>query len=581
MATAALDVVTGSILRAKLASVIDEMATTLMNTAHSSRISTARAFACGMLDEDGQVVALDNPLHLASVARTSASVLDYYRFQVAADDVFVTNDPYGGGSTVQYFTLLAPLGHGDDIVAYLAVQAHLSDIGGVVMGNYHPTAIELWAEGARFTPLKIVVDGKPRRDGFDTVVLNSRDPEGFRGDLDAMLATIAVGRRRLAELIDEHGLASVQAGMAAAVDYAERRLRGSLDRIPEGRFAGEAVLDHDGQGRSDLAVRVELERSGDGLRLDFAATDDQSAGFVNSPTANTIAYALLPLLGLLDESVPLNAGLLRPLEIVLRPGSLVDPAYPAPTGWCREHVGFEITEAVSQALARALPEQAGLGFASRALVFTVTKDVLIGGVEEQLGVTDIGALAQTGAPATAFADGWGQPGPSSFGLLPSIEELEAEVAASVVRLEYVTDSGGPGAHRGGLGTETVVRFAAGSRERLYACVAGVEHAQPGNQGGHAGGPVSLAVLRDGEEVEIGTLMQDDPLRAGAEVRLRSAGGGGHGDPRERPVEAVVDDVRHGYVSVEQARGVYGVAVDAATLALDPTGTAALRGGGGG
>jgi len=128
-------------------------------------------------------VAVDNPLHLATVTDSVGSCLDYYEFSIAADDVMLTNDPYSGGSTLHYLTIVAPLGYGDDIVAYLAVQAHMIDIGGVVMGNYHPGATELWAEGVRFTPIKIIVDGKTRRDAMDTLTLNSLVPGGLRGDL--------------------------------------------------------------------------------------------------------------------------------------------------------------------------------------------------------------------------------------------------------------------------------------------------------------------------------------------------------------------------------------------------------------
>ena len=407
-----LDVVVASIVRSKLGAIVDDMATTLTNTAHSSRISTSRAFACAVLDADGSVVALDNPLHLDTIAGSALTCLEYYRFETSADDIILTNDPYGGGSTVQFFTLVAPLGYEDEIVAYLAVQAHMSDIGGVVMGNYHPTAIELWAEGARFTPLKIVADGKRRRDALDTVVLNSRDPEGFQGDLDAMLATAEIGRSRLTTLIGEYGLSVVASAARASIEYAERRLRAELERIPAGSYRGEGVLDHDGQGRENLVVRATLKRGDDGLQIDLSESDEQSAGFANSPPANTRAYALLPLLALLGDDVPYNEGLRRAFDVITRPGSLVDPAFPAPTGWCRQHPGFEIAEAVSQALAEAVPELAGLGFENQSLLFSVTKDVRIGGVEEQLAVTDYAALGPPGASAQSEGDGWGRPGPA-------------------------------------------------------------------------------------------------------------------------------------------------------------------------
>ena len=574
--TAPLDVVVASIVRSKLGSIVDDMATTLANTAHSSRISTSRAFASAVLDAEGQVVALDNPLHLDTIAGSAEACLEYYRFATASDDVILTNDPYGGGSTVQFFTLVAPLGYGDEIVAYLVVQAHMSDIGGVVMGNYHPTAIELWAEGARFTPLKIVVDGKRRRDAFDTVVLNGRDPEAFLGDLDAMLATAEIGRSRLTALIDEYGLATVEGAAEASIAYAERRLRAELARVPAGTYEGAGALDHDGQGREDLVVRATLERTGDGVVIDLSASDDQSAGFANSPVSNTRAYALLPLLALLGDDVPYNEGLRRAVEIKTRPGSLVDPAFPAPTGWCRQHPGFEIAEAVSHALSEAVPELAGLGFANQSLLFSVRKDVRVGGVQEQLGVTDYAELGPPGAPAQSEGDGWGKPGPASVGLLPSVEEFESEVEATITRLEFAPDTAGAGRWRGAPGTQTEIRLPEGSKEKLFACLSGSVHGHEGYASGGAGGLANLELSSGGESETVPSLLQDRDMSPGVELSFRSPGGGGFGDPLARPREAVRDDVLAGYVSVEQARVVYGVALDPETLELDAEATATLR-----
>ena len=571
-----LDVVVASIVRSKLGAIVDDMATTLTNTAHSSRISTSRAFACAVLDADGSVVALDNPLHLDTIAGSALTCLEYYRFETSADDIILTNDPYGGGSTVQFFTLVAPLGYEDEIVAYLAVQAHMSDIGGVVMGNYHPTAIELWAEGARFTPLKIVADGKRRRDALDTVVLNSRDPEGFQGDLDAMLATAEIGRSRLTTLIGEYGLSVVASAARASIEYAERRLRAELERIPAGSYRGEGVLDHDGQGRENLVVRATLKRGDDGLQIDLSESDEQSAGFANSPPANTRAYALLPLLALLGDDVPYNEGLRRAFDVITRPGSLVDPAFPAPTGWCRQHPGFEIAEAVSHGLAEAVPELAGLGFENQSLLFSVTKDVRIGGVEEQLAVTDYAALGPPGASAQSEGDGWGRPGPACVGLLPSIEEFESEIDVTIARFEFVPDSAGAGRWRGAPGTQTEINVPASSKEKLFACLSGTAHGHAGYAAGAAGGLASLALVSDGEEETIRALAQDRDLSAGADLRFSSPGGGGFGNPNERPVDAVRDDVVAGYVSVERARAVYGVALDPVSMELDTQQTAQLR-----
>lgn len=552
-----LDVVSAAILRAKLDAVVQDMSATLPNIAHSKRLSTSRAFACAVLDADGRTAAIDGPLHLGPVEESTATCLEAFRFATAADDVIITNDPFGGGTSVHEFTAVAPLGDADELVAYLVVRAHMVDIGGVVMGNYHAGARELWAEGARFTPLKLVADGKLRRDALDTLLLNSRDPETFRGDLDSVLATVAVGRERLSALIADHGARDVSTAMAASIDYAERRLRRGLERIPEGRYEGEAVLDHDGQGGVDATVRVTMERAGDRLLLDFGGTDPQSPGFVNSPLSNTRSYALLPLIGLIEESVPRNAGLLSAIEVTAPSGTLVHPTYPAATGWCRGHVGYEIAEAVGQALSRALPDEAGVGVASESLAFTVTKRTRVGDVQEQLGRTDCHSVSQVGARATAHVDGWGTPGPSARGLAPSVEEFESDADALVTRFEYRTDSGGAGRFRGGLGTETVIRFAADSDEHLFACAAAADRPPLGLAGGGPGAAAAIHVTTGGREVEIATVEQDFRMDGGAELRIRTAGGGGWGDPRARADEQVRADVLAGYVSAASARETYG------------------------
>jgi len=405
--------------------------------------------------------------------------------------------------------------------------------------------------------LKIVTEGKRRRSAIDTLLLNGREPDAYRGDLDAVLATANVGRERIADLIAEQGLDRVRSGMASNIEYAERRFRAALARLPEGEYSGESTLDHDGQGRSDLTVRVKLRASADdGVELDFADSDEQSAGFVNSPRSNTIDFALLPLLGLVDDSVPRNAGLLRALEATTPAGTLVAPEYPAPTGWCRDHIGFEIAEAVGKALASALPEEAGNVHASQPLLFSVEQRVRTGGVEEQLHRTDYVQLTQPGAPAGPHGDGWGAPGTLSRGLLPSVEEFEAENEMAVERLEYVTDSGGAGRHRGGLGTETVIRLGAGNAERLFASAAGRQNLPAGWAGGGPGAGIDVVVETAGEELTVETVEVGRVLGDSARLRIRAGGGGGWGDPSERERDLVREDVLAGYVSAEQAAQLY-------------------------
>lgn len=174
---AALDVVTGEILSSKLAAVVGDMGATLVNTAHSAFISQARDYSNAILSADGQVVATDDPLHLACLSATAARILDRFEFDLDGEDVVITNDPYSGGIHVQDFTVIAPVAYQDAIVLYLGVRAHLVDIGGEAFGGYALRARELWAEGARITPIKLYRGGKLQRDVLTTLLLNSRVPD--------------------------------------------------------------------------------------------------------------------------------------------------------------------------------------------------------------------------------------------------------------------------------------------------------------------------------------------------------------------------------------------------------------------
>jgi N-methylhydantoinase B len=225
-------------------------------------------------------------------------------------------------------------------------------------------------------------------------------------------------------------------------------------------------------------------------------------------------------------------------------------------------VGYEIAAAVGQALASALPGEAGLAHASQPLAFTVAKRQRIGGVEEQLGRTDYGQLSAPGANATSHGDGWGVPGAAARGLLPSVEEWESGTGATIARLEYRIDSAGAGQFRGAPATETVIRVRPGSDERLYACASGHDHPPQGLLGGLPALGASLQVSAGGEEtLDIQAVEIDRPLAEGVELTIVAAAGGGWGDPRDRKPDAVREDVRDGYVSAEMARRVYGVEVD--------------------
>lgn len=570
--------ITAEILRAKFESVVEEMRATLTNTACSSTISDSKECCSGLFTEAGELVAIDNPLHIPSMTETAAAVLDYFQYDLGTEDVILTNDPYLGGTRVQDFTVIAPISFEDEIVAYLGVRAHMEDFAGDLRGNYNPRATDVWAEGARCPPLKIYRDGKLLKDTLATITLNSRNPEAFRLDLDAMLAAQNIGQRRIAELFHQYETHSVLSAMNWVIDYAERRFRSMIATWPTGEYHGAKLLAHDCQETSDLAIRATLRVTQDGLEFDFSETDGQTTSFVNATAAVTLGYCLLPVFAAFEGDVPKNAGSLRCVNLITRPGTLVDVAYPAPTAWSLQHVGSEIAGAVLDAISAFLPERITNVVGNRMLFFTVQRGIRNGYTVEQLAVRDYARFGQGGAGGAAGRDGWGMPGVSAVAPLPSVEMYEAESGGRIDKLEFVEDSAGPGEWRGGAGTEIHIRLPKPALGDLYltACVVGNTEGETGLAGGRLGISNRIEILDGNKPTSIKTKHIDALVEADTRVSVITGGGAGWGSPFERDPNLVLDDVANGCLSIEAARRDYGVVIEPDGPSLNPKETNNIR-----
>lgn len=559
---AEIDIVLAEILRNKFMAVVEDMRATLINTAYSAAISESKECAHGLFTENGSLVATDNPVHMCSLTETAAAILDYFQFDLTGEDVIITNDPYSGGTHVQDFTILAPLTYEDEIVLHLVVRAHMADIGGELLGGYNPKATEIWAEGARFTPVKLYRDGKLQKDVLTTILLNSRAPDAFKLDLDAMMAALEVGKQRLNELIRHYGINVVLQAMNWAIEYAERRFGAEIAKWPEGEYEGVSLLAHDCHGRQELAVRVMMKINSARLELDFSSSDLQSTGFVNSTAANTYGYALLPILSVVEESIPKNAGILRRAKLITKKGTLVDSQLPAPTGWSPYHIGAEVSDAVADALAKLLPERVANTTANMLMANTLERVVRHGGTIEQVDLRNYALLCQGGCSGAKGRDGWGMPGVSAETPLPSVEMYEAQFGGFIIKTELITDSGGAGTWRGGLGTETVIQFPNRANNLfLTVCVEASDSASGGFAGGRPGSRSAVQLVIDGKDRLIEQNLFEEQLKPGAELCLQMEGGVGWGPSWERDPALVLADVLNGYVSLEGAYKDYGVVMD--------------------
>ena len=571
------DRITAEVLRSKFDAVVAEMRATLINTACSTTVSEANQCCSGLFTEAGLLVTLDNPLHLSSMADTAAAVLDYFQYDLGSEDILLTNDPYGGGSRIQEFTAFAPVSFAEEIVLYVGVRAHTEDIGGDLRGNFNPRATDIWAEGVRCPPVKIYRDGKLLKDTLNTIALNSRNPNAFRLDLEAMFSAIRVGQARMGELLHDYGAKVVLDALDWSVDYAENRFSSMLKSWGDVSAAGRCTLRHDCQQREDLNIHVRLEITDGRLLMDFSSTDAQSTGFVNTTPAHALSYALLPVFASLDTDIPKNAGSLRCVDLVAPKGSLVNADLPAPTGWSASHVGAELALAVTDALAGILPDTCADVAGNPMLIFMIRRGIRNGFTVEQLELTNYARFTQGGCSGAAGRDGWGMPGMSAATPLPSIELFEAEADGKIRKLEYVTDSAGAGQWRGGPGTEASIELPAPDPDEFYLTACVIPRQQASGFAGGAAGTDNAVLVRSGdEETNVERAYVDRPLGQGTELSIRMGGGAGWGNPMSRKPEQVLSDVLDGYVSPAAAAAQYGVVVDPEKLQIDTARTAELR-----
>ena len=540
------------ILRNKLQALTAELGTALANASPTPQVNLGRDYAVAIVDTAGRIVAIDNPLHLGSFAHMAPAMLEYFKFDMKDGDIVVSNDPYRGGMQVQDFTLAMPFVVNNTIVLYLVARAHMPDIGGLVSGNYCPTATEIWVEGVLISPVKIQRYGRPVRDILTTLLLNSRRPEETRRNLDVVIAALDLGRERLETIIDAHGTEGVRAALAYAQDYAERHARAAIKRWRKGEYEGTRTLDHDCAGGEPVSVRVKVTVADEEVVLDFSASDDQRPSFINSSLGNTASFALLPVFAALGDYIPYNSGVLRAVHIESRPGAITHAQRPAPVSWSQTHCGAEIIESVAGALRAAVPDPLG--------AFTVPNCLVLGRPSADRSTQrDFSAWGIGGCSGAPGADGWARPQTQSRSVLPSVEQWEVETQMPVQRLEFIEDSGGAGEWRGAPAVEAVISLLP---DYVYtACVQGHENVAPGVMGGWPGSASQVEFISSDGVASTSSVLVETPISA-QRLSLRFGGGGGYGDPLKRGRARVRDDVLDGYISSTAAREIYGLVDEA-------------------
>jgi N-methylhydantoinase B len=566
------------ILGGKLACVVDEMASVLVQTSMSPVIHELLDFACSICDHDGQLIAQHNGVTVltGTISSQLAALRTKFEATIRPGDVFISNDPYAGGTHTADITLISPVFFESDLVCFVTVTAHFNEVGGKVAGSLSPDSTEIFQEGLRISLLRIVREGIRQDELIEFIAGNVRLPEMTRADLTAQLAVVALGNARLRELCALHGVPYLYAGFERALEAAEALSRAAVGRLPNGEYFARDWIDGDGNNSERIPIQVRVTVRGDSIRADFTGSGAQRAAPINCTRGALEASVKTALLAVLRADDVFNDGWFRPLSVVAPDGTVFTATHPHPTGWCYE-AGSHATDLMWKALAQAVPER------------------LSAGSYTSLCVTYFGGRTRDGLGDFVLAEshvgGWGgacdADGASALIASPdgdtynhSIELIESKYPIRIRRYALNTENTcGAGMYRGGLGIVREYEILADGIF-FYSSLGRSETPPWGLEGGDAGGVNFVEILRADGTTLRSARIPIQTAKAGDIIRLATGNGGGYGDPFARSSVMVLADVRNGVIDAAEARRSYGVALSArdneTQLLIDPVATALLR-----
>ncbi|MFM9105236.1 MAG: hydantoinase B/oxoprolinase family protein [Chloroflexota bacterium] len=580
--TRRLDPVTFEVLKNSFVNLVDQMSEQMLRTCYSFVIY-ARDFSNCLCDANGDTVmqgSQDIAVHVGTLHYSAKAVLEAFKGDLHPGDVIAVNDPYLGGTHFCDVRIIRPVFEGDRLVALIQTNGHWADVGGTVPGSFDITATEHYGEGLRIPPVKIWDKGVYRADVANLLVANMRLAEERLGDLRAQAEATRIGEDYLRRLIAKYGVDTVVDAMAECQDYVERLTRAKIRELPKGTWETEDYIDVDPvKGEGLVPVHVKLTIEGDDLVYDLTGSAPAVGCFLNAAYGSAFSAIVAGSKTFFPE-IPLNSGFYRVVKAHLPEGTVVNAPWPvAVTGFC-SGAYEKIMNATFEMWSKVMPE--------RALACSFNLEyLLVGGWDRRPGYDRPfmwydwmvggwgGRNGKDGSSATAPVFGVGL-------MIQPLEGQERLTPVITTHHEILTDSGGPGKHRGGCGvrkggilTKNERSVMSYSCDRELSVTFGIEGGLPGYPHG--------AKLHPGtaDERFLGAIFSGVPIKETDVFDRPSSGGGGFGDPLDRDPAEVLEDVIDGYVSIERAKKDYGVVVeevDAEMLdyRLDEKATAAAR-----
>lgn len=560
-----IDPITLTLLEHRLNNIAKEMGTIMRRSAVSPIFSICHDFSCFLTDRYGFIVAQSDglPVHTGAGGFSVRRALEYWSEDLNPDDVIISNDPYfSGGSHLPDWTVMRPVFQADSLVGFACNRAHMVDIGSAVIGSYDVNAKEIYQEGTRLPPLKLVDQGEVRRDLQDLLLLNTRARRAVTGDLNAMLGSTKIGHTRILDVWDSLP-GDAEAYMDALLSYSERMMRSEIEKIPNGTYEAVEWMNNNVESPTPVEIHVVVTISGDEIEANFEGSAPQLSAFKNSPLANTHSAVCMAISMIVDPNVPHNEGAYRAINVVAPAGSVVNPVPPAPVTYATTSPFHDIAHACLKAIAQANPDAASAGWGK--VSYPITSGYVNG--EPYVIYHWNGS---PGAGAVRGRDGFDQLGAmTGLGglILPDLEEYEMLYPLRFIKHEFRVDAAGAGCYRGGAGIEYIVQSEKSATWIFRS--EGVRTASGfGVAGGNAGKEGENSVRCENDE-SAWEAPQYGILELGpCTVRIHSPAGGGWGNPLDRDPKKVQMDIADGLVSRAAAETIYGVVLLPESLDVD-------------
>jgi N-methylhydantoinase B/oxoprolinase/acetone carboxylase alpha subunit len=564
-----LDSVGLTVLNNFLVNACREMGLAMMKTAYSSIFNEGLDFSCIILDRDGEMVSYAEfcPAQIGAILYTVKWTIDELGIEsFRPGDVVMHNDPYRGGCHMPEHTVIKPVFFDGELYGFVANIAHVTEIGGKTVGGFAADAREVYQEGLRLPPVKIVNQGQLVDDLWKVILTNHRTPITSWGDFHAMIGSLSVAERRLHQALERHGLATLLAAGKSLMNYAEQRMRAEISELPKGEYQFEDWVENDGvDPTTRYRIHCLVTVRGDDILFDYSGSSPQAQGPCNCTYGVTASATYNAMLNLTDRTIPRNSGCYRPIKIIVPAGSVLNVTHPGPSVGGNSEIHERIVDVLFGALSAAVPNRVSAASGGSSCNF------LFGGRHPQTDAYYANYhIEGSGWGATVGGDGNHTQCPINGNCRNTpVEVFETRYPWLVEQYGLAPESGGHGRTRGGHGCVRVLRVEA---PEITVSSFMDRHATRawGLFGGGEGKSGAIRVMRAGETqwrsfVEaFGTVspnkFADIRVRRGDRIMIVSPGGGGYGSPLERDPALVVEDVREGLYPPTVAREAYGVAL---------------------